>query len=188
MRTIVPPAPLAAHCNPALASFAAQRDAQREYREQRIEEARQEIKAARKPDAPLALAVEKAVEKKRAVGLQMLEHLDTMHCEVERLALLSPTDAAPLAKALLCVEMRLAWVQLSGKVLTCPEPETVPHRLWLRQAVTKPAMRRLHHAMNKLPMTGKAASELLECSRAMIVWLADDGGAKVEFKEVASNA
>lgn len=174
------------HNNPGLNQFAQQMANRRQRRIELQTQAAEELREAKKPTRPLELPLQESFKRKRAIGNQVLEEVDALYQAAERLFRVSPADAAIVAKSLLSVTLRLAWVQISGKVLTRPEPGQIPHKLWLRQAVTKASMRRLHHAINKLPPSHNTASELLECSRAMLIWLADDQPEVLAIAEVAN--
>ncbi|MCO8124507.1 hypothetical protein NHH03_22400 [Stieleria sp. TO1_6] len=147
-----------------------------EIRQRRFEMHRsrkQSFADAKKPVAPLAVKVAEATKPpkiKIVFTMETLERYDTIHGTVERMAVDQPLDALPIARALLASLLRLSWARVSGKRLTNPAATEVPHKLFLRQAVTKDAMRRLNHAIKK----ETSASNLLECSRALLVWLASD--------------
>ena len=137
-------------------------------RRQRVKANRKAMADAKKPRAPLAIQVQATMKRKGFVPVETLERFDVILSSIDRLAVDNPLDAGRIAKALLASLLRLAWMRESGKQFTNPEPETIPHRLFQRQAMDKATMRRIDHAIKK----DDDASNLLECCRAMIVWLA----------------
>ena len=105
------------------------------------------------------------------VPMDTLKACDDIRRALEQLAAQGDVlDAAPPAKALLAVLLRLAWAKVSRKKLTNPEPELVPHKLFLRKAIDKPTMRRWNHVVRK---SGSPA-DLLACCGELLVWLAAD--------------
>ncbi len=113
---------------------------------------------------------------KARIQTAVLEHCDAIYNTAERLAIDNPLDAMPIARALLGMLLRLAWVQCSGKFNTNPDPKQVPVRLFQKHVVTKGVMRRFHHAVNKDAST----SNLLECCRCLMIWLASEPGTVID--------
>lgn len=132
--------------------------------------------AATKPKTPLSIKVNAVLNPKVKTGVPIdtLMHCDAIYASVERLAIDSPLDAVHVAKALLKTLLRLSWVRLSGKKNTNPDPIEVPAKLFARQVITKAAMRRIHKAVKGQIAT---TSNLLECCRCLMVWLASEPGA-----------
>lgn len=116
------------------------------------------------------------VAKVRGCSLNMLRALDDAGRAVDELAAASPQDAAMMAKALLGVLQRLAWVQVSGKVDASPEPATVPLKLWNRGAISQAARKQLDRA-NALPANKGNADLLASACRTLMVWIANDNAA-----------
>ncbi|QDV41427.1 hypothetical protein Enr13x_12660 [Stieleria neptunia] len=146
-----------------------------QIRQRRIDmhKERQAIAAeAKKPTRPLAVKVAEAKKPKVKLvyTVERLERYDVVLGTLERLAIDQPLDAQPLAKALLASLLRLSWARVSGKPATNPDPCDVPHKLFLRQAITKPALKRLQFAIKKNATT----SNLLECCKGLLIWLASD--------------
>ncbi|MCA9139664.1 MAG: hypothetical protein KDB00_22985 [Planctomycetales bacterium] len=145
----------------------------RQRRYERHVERRRISKEAKRPTAPLAVKVAevtKPPEVKIVFTMETLTHYDTILGTIERLAVDQPLDALPIAKSLLASLLRLSWARVTGRRLTNPPPEDVPHKLWLRQATTKPAFKRLQYAIK----SDTSVSNLLECSRGLLIWLASD--------------
>jgi len=116
------------------------------------------------------------VAKVRGCSMSMLRALDDAYRAADELSESSAQDAAIMAKALLGVLQRLAWVQLSGKVDASPEPQTVPLKLWNRGAVSQAARQQLDRA-NALAPTKANAQPLLVACKLLVVWIADDNAA-----------
>lgn len=148
-------------------------DELRQRRNEQFKERRQGFAEAKKPRAPLAVKVAEVTKPpkiKTVFTMETLERYDTIHGTIERLAVDQPLDALPIARSLLASLLRLSWARVTGKPLTNPAAEEVPHKLFQRQAATKEAMRRFDHAIRK----DTSVSNLLECSRALLVWLSSD--------------
>lgn len=129
---------------------------------------------AKKPTAPLAVQVAKAKSKsnpgKTTVPMETLEQLDGIYNTVERIAAESPLDAIPITRGLLAALLRLSYARVQGKPLTNPAANMVPMKLFQKGIVTKTVMRRMKNAIDK----SCSASDLLECSRALLVYLASE--------------
>ena len=126
---------------------------------------------ARRPTAPLAVQFAAATKPKTKItSTETLEELDAIYNTAERLGELSPLDAIPIARALLSALLRLSYAKVQGKPNTNPEPNLVPVKLFNKGIVTKTVMRRMKAAIEK----STSASNLLECCRVLLVWLAAD--------------
>ena len=126
---------------------------------------------ATKPTAPLAVQVAKTNKKQPPMfAIETLEQLDAIYNSAERLAGLSPLDAIHVSRALLCALLRLSYAKVQGKPRTNPEPNMVPMKLFQKGVITKTVMRRIKKAVEK----SSSASNLLECSRVLMVWIAAD--------------
>ncbi len=122
---------------------------------------------------PLSLAVgevKKKIAHRKAIPIEILEHADAILNACDRLALKSPIDAEPMAKALLGSLLRLAWARATGRDLTNPDRDKIAEKLFQQGYVSKTTMRRLNHAMRKDTDVGN----LLDCCHALVVWLASE--------------
>lgn len=113
------------------------------------------------------------VAKARGCGMPVLTALDDAYRVVEGLAEVSPQDAATMAKSLLGVLQRLAWVQVCGRVDASPEPATIPLKLWNRGAVSQAARQQLDLA-NSLSASVVSVSVLMRTCKLLLAWIADD--------------
>jgi hypothetical protein len=129
---------------------------------------------ARKPTAPLSVQVAtmkaRATPGKTTVSIETLEQMDSIYNIAERLGQQTPLDAIPIARGLLASLLRLSYARVQGKPRTNPEPNMVPMKLFQKGILTKTVMRRMKHSIEK----SCSASDLLECCRALMVYLASD--------------
>lgn len=128
-------------------------------------------KEAKQPTAPLAVQVAKSTSPKRVgVSMATLEYLDGIYNAAELLGGHSPLDSIPIARGLLSALLRLSYAKVQGKPRTNPEPNMIPMKLFQKGVVTKTVMRRMKTCIEESSST----SNLLECSRVLLVWLAAD--------------
>tara|TARA_A100001391_G_C5032800_1_gene268795 strand:+ start:501 stop:1076 length:576 start_codon:yes stop_codon:yes gene_type:complete len=151
-------------------------------REERYRIRKSLAEAAEKPKTPLAVKVNAVLNPKvkASVPIDTLMHCDAIYSTIERLAVVCPLDASHLSRALLKTLLRLSWVRASGKLNTNPDATEVPHKLFNRKVITLAAMRRIDKAVKKDTAT---TSNLLECCRCLMVWLAAEPGAVMSALE-----
>ncbi|QDT06906.1 hypothetical protein K227x_53290 [Rubripirellula lacrimiformis] len=143
----------------------------RAERRERLNQNRRAREEAAMPKTPLQEMIRLVAEKqatKANVGVETLEQLDAVLTSTERMALDWPADASAIATGLLRSLLRLNLVKVTGKPNSAPEHSRVAMKLFQKNVIDKPTMRRITASLKT-----DNPVHILDTCRALLVLLAN---------------